>query len=245
MNNIKFNPTIIDNFFVNPDEIRKFGLSLPKKTSDKGDWPGYRSEPLHIIDYDFNNTLILKILSTYFDFRHVQANWEKSNITFQTIKPYDKDKNSLKNIGWVHQDNPNQLAGLIYLTPNAEPNCGTSIYKLKSKEKKNYLRYGLNTEKNTLFKSGKIKNKDYIEAIKSHNDKFVETIRIQNQYNRLLTYDGNYFHKANSFIAGKNDRLTLVFFIENIKVDKFPAERTFDEHNFDNRLTRRIKSLNL
>lgn len=37
MNDIKFNPTIIDNFFVNPDEIRKFGLSLPKKTSDKGD----------------------------------------------------------------------------------------------------------------------------------------------------------------------------------------------------------------
>lgn len=245
MNDIKFNPIIVDNFFVNPDEIRKFGLSLSKKPSDKGNWPGYRSELLHIIDYDFNNCLILKILSTYFDLRYTQLTWEKSYITFQTMKSYDKDNSSLKNTGWIHQDNPNQLAGLIYLTPNADPNCGTSIYKLKAEEEKNYLRYGIKTEKHTLFKSGKIKNKDYIEALKSHNDKFVETIRVQNEYNRLLTYDGNYFHKANSFIAGKKDRLTLVFFIENIKVDKFPVERTFDEHNFDSRLTRRIKSLNI
>ena len=157
MNDIKFNPTIVDNFFVNPDEIRKFGLGLSKKTSDKGNWPGCRSETLHIIDYHLNNCLILKILSIYFDLRHTQLTWEKSYVTFQITKSYDKDNNSLKNTGWIHQDNPNQLAGLIYLTPNAEPNSGTSIYKLKDEEEKNYLRYGSNTEKHILFEPGKIK----------------------------------------------------------------------------------------
>ena len=244
MNNVKFNPTVVDNFFVNPDEIRNFGLSLSKKSSDGGHWPGQRSEELHNIDYDFNNCLILKILSTHFDLRYTEVSWEKSNVTFQTIKSYDDDKDSLKNVGWVHQDDTNQLVGLVYLTPEADLNSGTSIYKLKPEEEKSYLRYGANVEKRTFYKSGKIKKEDYIEALEMHNNRFVETLRVQNLYNRLITYDSDHFHKANSYVTGKEDRLTLVFFVKNLKVDKYPVERTYDKQNFDNSLTRRINFLN-
>jgi len=241
---IKFNPTIVDNFFTNPDIIRNFGLNLPKEKQKDGHWPGERSEELYIIDNDFNHCLIMKILSTHFDLRHVHVTWERSNITFQVIKPFDDVKDSLKNIGWVHQDEPGNLVGLIYLTPNADLNSGTSIYKIKPEEEKNYLRWGTNTEKNTLYTSGKIKEDDYNEAVKKHNDRFVETIRVQNIYNRMITYDSNHFHKANSFFTGTEDRMTLVFFIKNINVDKFPVERTYDDFNFDSSLQRRINYLN-
>mgnify|MGYP003345874215 CR=1 FL=1 len=41
------------------------------------------------------------------------------------------DKNSPKNTGWIHQDNNAIFAGLVYLTPEIDPSCGTSMFKLK------------------------------------------------------------------------------------------------------------------
>ena len=82
---IKFNPVCVDNFFHNPDEIREFGLSLNKEPHYKGSWPGERTEELFKIDEDFNSTLILKILSSYFDLRYTQVNWKSSKIYFQLI----------------------------------------------------------------------------------------------------------------------------------------------------------------
>ena len=52
---IKFNPICVDNFFDNPDEIRKFGLGLKKEPHYKGSWPGERSDELFKIDEDFNS----------------------------------------------------------------------------------------------------------------------------------------------------------------------------------------------
>ena len=241
---IKFNPICVDNFFHNPDEIREFGLSLNKEPHYKGSWPGERTEELFKIDEDFNSTLILKILSSYFDLRYTQVNWKSSKIYFQLIKPYDKQENSLKNQGWIHQDNDNHLAGLIYLTPNADINSGTSIFKIKPEEEKDYLRHGTLSEKEALYRSGKILDKDYEEAITIHNNKFIETIRYQNIYNRMISYDSNYFHRANSFCSRSDDRLTLVYFIEDVKVDKYPTERVIDKNNFDLQLKRRINYLN-
>ena len=55
----RFYPTVVDNFFDNPDSIRQFGLSLPKTPDDEGRWPGIRSEELHKIDNQLNCSFLL------------------------------------------------------------------------------------------------------------------------------------------------------------------------------------------
>ena len=217
---IKFNPVCVDNFFHNPDEIREFGLSLNKEPHYKGSWPGERTEELFKIDEDLNHTLILKILSSYYDLRHTQVNWESSKLYFQSIKPYDKKENSLKNQGWIHQDNDMDLAGLIYLTPNADVDSGTSLFEIKPDEEE-----GDSTERNILYKNGKILDEDYETAITKHNNKFYETITFKNVYNRMISYDANYFHRANNFCSKSDDRLTLVYFIKNVQADNYPTDR--------------------
>ena len=42
---------------------------------------------------------------------------------------------SPKNMGWVHYDENVIFAGVIFLTPKIDLNCGTSIFKLVDKEK--------------------------------------------------------------------------------------------------------------
>ena len=48
------------------------------------------------------------------------------------------------------------------------------------------------------------------------NKNFEESIRFNNKFNRLITYTGKDFHKCNSFYSGKEERLTLVFFVSKI-----------------------------
>ena len=95
-------------------------------------------------------------------------------------------------------DNSDELAGLVYLTPNANPDSGTSL----------------------------------------------ETVRFQNLYNRLITYDANELHKANSFECDQS-RLTLVFFIRDIKNDNIkrsPLNRVQDKFNFDSQFEKQINN---
>ena len=71
--------------------------------------------------------------------------------------------------------------------------------------------------------------KDFIEYKKLVNDveeNFEETIKFNNIYNRLIAYDGNDYHKCNSFYTGQKERLTLVFFVRTIKSNNFyPIQR--------------------
>ena len=46
----KFHNICIDNFFSNPDLIRKYALSLEYHRSKDGSWPGERSNTLNIIN---------------------------------------------------------------------------------------------------------------------------------------------------------------------------------------------------
>ena len=150
----KFWPVTIDNFFGEPDEIRKIGLHLleEKKVSSKdGKWPGHRTDSLEKIDdghyKGLSQRIVVAVLNCYFNLDIEQVWWSSMSMEFQTISPLDKDKNSIKNKGWVHRDGiePNmehkpleegdaiypELAGLIYLTPDIERDTGTSLFNMK------------------------------------------------------------------------------------------------------------------
>ena len=241
----KFFSVCIDDFFLNPDKIREWGLSLDKTPSGDGSWPGVRSDKLFRINDVVNQHIICKILSAYFDESYASFGWTHSNAYIQQIPKMSVNE------GWVHRDtsgkkdktNPEEdidLAGLIYLTPDADPNGGTSLMRLKP-EYKNKLVAQIKPEKNIYYKGGEISDEDYTEALKRNNDKFYETVRFQNIYKRLIIYDAQEYHRANSFDIGDSDRLTLVFFIGGISCDTLlPRERVINE-DFDTTIESAIK----
>jgi len=62
-----------------------------------------------------------------------------------------------------------------------------------------------------------------------HNSKFEKTLEFKNVYNRLVMYDGEYFHRESNFFANEYEpRLTQVFFINAIPKNKKPIERMKD-----------------
>jgi len=233
----KFFPACVDGFFKNPELIRKFGLSLNKKSDNSGKWPGVRSKPLHQIDDGLNNYILLKIFSVYFDLNYHNVSWKNSVCYFQEIKKYSKKKNDLKNIGWIHQDNDEHLAGIIYLNPNAPLDTGTSLYNLKEEEEKTYVSFEKQLEKEKFYSGKKISNDEYNLSLMKHNNRFYEKTKFNNVFNRLVVYDASEFHKANNFYIENENRLTLVFFVKNITLDSnWPCQKIKDEKNFDNHI---------
>ena len=218
-----FFPVVVDDFFNDPEALVDYGKSLPSKPSSTGKWPGKRSKNLWTIDDILHNTIILKILSCYYDVDYITLSWDSSEMTFQEIPRFSENKNDIINKGWIHRDDKNwQLAGLIYLTPNIDPDSGTSLYNMKSttfnKEKKQVF-------KHALFKDGHFDREEYIKNHIKQEEDFFEKVRFQNIFNRLIMYDTCEWHRANSYYNGDGEdaRFTLSFFIGGISI--IPLER--------------------
>ena len=125
--------------------------------------------------------------------------------------------------GVIHTDGDTIFAGVLFLTPNAPLDAGTSLFK-----------------KNNMFNEAK-----YIKALEENDKRFIagqkamsteyhsmfdEVVRVNNVYNSLVLYEGQHFHAANKFFGKnpKDSRLTQVFFINRIdanKADSFPLNR--------------------
>ena len=206
----------ITNFFKEPDKIRNWALSLDYKPAENGEWPGIRSKALHELDEDLANSFFSKFLSTYYNFHlgddvkfNVQAH-------FQKLVPHEFQR---CNQGWTHMDSNTVLAGLVYLTPEPDSNSGTSLFKLKD---------GKDTLVDSSIKTEFYLNKttdleSYASQLEEYNNRFEETHRFQNNFNTLISYPGDYYHRANNF--GDGERLTLVFFIEQISAPYVPLEK--------------------
>jgi len=242
----KFWPVTLDNFFENPDEIRELGLRMMEsdevvESRDEGGlWPGCRSKPLWKKDEELTKRIIIKILGCYFNFDFELIFWNCHWLGFQLVPSFDKDKNNIKNKGWIHRDSidprhahrkliqgesRSELAGLIYLTPDIERDTGTSLFNMK---KDKALSNHDNTEaRMTLYKGDPVNDEEIKEQWEKHRNDFIEKVRFENIYNRLIMYDTKEFHGVNSYYTpeDKDDRLTLAFFIEGIRANKWPLER--------------------
>lgn len=129
-------PTVIvDSFFKNPDLIVKYSKTLEWfKPKEFDNWPGVRTQPLHLINKDLFNFIINKILSIYYDFNIQQVSYE--NVVVQFHKTNKSDiKNWNKKHTHIHKDKNEELAGVIYLNKNIVcEETGTSIYNEKLKK---------------------------------------------------------------------------------------------------------------
>ena len=209
----KFFPVVVDDFFDNAHAIMEYGKSLEKDDLG-GDKPGMRSKQLWEINPELHNDILKRVLSIYFDLDYVDISWSLSEMSFHRNPPSGQIKQEDGNKGFIHQDAiierkrqngvDNEVSGLIYLTPDIDPDSGTSLWNLKPQE--------------IILPSGE-------SNVNTHNVKFTEKLRFQNFFNRLIAYDACEWHAANSYWSDGEDRLTLAFFIGGIETSSWPRDR--------------------
>jgi hypothetical protein len=210
--------TCIDNFYKDPDKIREYALSL-EYFQNNGRYPGKRSDHLSDLNPDLFNQFCTKLMGIYFDFTMCWANWDIQTY-FQLIDSQHDDPLSPKNSGLIHLDDDKIIGGIIYLTPDIDASCGTSIFK--TNHSINYTPRHSDNDKKIIsdFYKDNIDN-NYDSMILNHNSKFKETGRFSNEYNRLVAFDSQTYHGVNSFYT-KSQRLTQVFFVNELTTNSTP-----------------------
>lgn len=207
----RYSTVIVDDFYDDPDEIREYALGLEYFTSPTGAWPGKRTKPIYEIDsikeQFFNN----RFMSLWYDFENCDAQWVIMS-QFHLVDPAHDNKDDILNAGWIHLDTQPIAAAVLYLTPNADPSSGTSLYIPKEGIDVNV---DVN-ERREFYKTG-IVSDNYRQTLDEHNSNFIETVSVKNIYNRIVGYDANVFHAAKHHHAGNEPRLTQVFFLMDIK----------------------------
>jgi hypothetical protein len=204
----------VDEFYSDPDKIREFALSQTYYPSDTGKYPGSRTLGLQILDEKFYNSFCQKLFSLFFNLEQTAVKYQVGT-SFQLIESMHHDPTSLKNLGWVHLDDNVVFAGVIFLTPNIDLNCGTSIFKLVDESK-----LDKSDAKSRFYKDQTDLN--YDEEFQRHRSAFIETIRFNNIYNRLICFDAESAHGVNNYYSSTEPRLTQVFFVEKIEADVYP-----------------------
>lgn len=224
-----FPSVVVDNFFTDPDKIVQRAEKLKFNPAENGKYAGVRTEALHEVDPVLHDYCNNKFFRLFYDYNVTDVNWQVSSFFHKIEAPDITDKESWYNKSWIHIDPRAMAAGIIYLTPDAHPDSGTSIYKLKSGEEAIFdetarINFHKNNDRN-----------GYIEKLKEHNNKFEESVIIKNVYNRLAAYDAKEFHAANTYYTGGSVRLTYVFFIYGLQTtSKSPLERLHTMPLIDN-----------
>ncbi len=217
MKTLHFPITVVDDFFEYPDAVREFALQQEYLLDPENKWPGKRTKSLHEINFNFFNNTVNKVFSLFYDLEKTKILWS-TNAHFQKV-------NSKYQEGWVHTDE-NICTGIIYLS-KSENKCGTTIYRPIDPINANI--------KNADKKCESFSNTDLIlhtnDFRLENNKQFRPTVTVQEEYNRLVLFDGHLFHGANQFYGDEDDstRLTLVFFIRQIHIHAenvvFPVPR--------------------
>lgn len=212
---------IIENFLENPDELRNFSLKqkfshCQQRENIKYVYPGARTKDLFDLDKKLHETICNKIISVFHNSEYDVMRWAISSNFQYVTEDYQQ--------GVIHQDDNTIFAGVLYLSPNAPLNSGTSLFKPNSSFDE--VKYKRALDENDLrFKEGQI------EMDTSYHSMFDEIVRVNNVYNTLILYEGRHYHAANRFFGKKleSSRLAQVFFVNKIDAQKhsvFPLKRT-------------------
>jgi hypothetical protein len=180
---------IVDNFYQDPDAIRKFALEqeydqggigkyyIGNRTKQQFLFPGLKEE----FEYIMNRKI---------------EKWEEygMNGRFQVCKEGEP---------LVYHCDPQRWAGMLYLTPNAPYQSGTSTHALKGTD----VRHLSHPDVNKCFRPG---SQNLDRTIFEPVDNF------GNVYNRLVIFNAGYLHSATDYFGYNNDncRLWQMFFFD-------------------------------
>ena len=215
MSNSKSTSWIVDNFYDNPDEIRKFALEQ------------------EFIEGGFGRGFIGRRTEKQFLFPNLKEKFEE--IMGKKIAAWQEHgMNGRFQICWsgeplVYHCDSQQWGGMLYLTPNAPYQCGTTLYANKQ------------TRARTYYDDG------WDDAWKdvpgdSHLDgtPFEPVDVLGNVYNRLVIFDASAIHSASEYFGTvkENARLWQMFFFDTIDTtvsnNKFYSEFETDKYLREN-----------
>ena len=206
--------TIIDNFYKNFNEIKKYALDLEYTEKVKFTMPGVHTKSLSEINPLLFNKCTKKLLSSFYDRKTIQ------NISFECITKFEKiypyGKNYSKE-GWIHHDDNNKLSAILYLNGKYEE--GTSFYVNKNL---GYPDYSLLKYKHELYKGNNPNIYEYNNCLLKHNIQFKEILKVPLIENRLVIFDSSMFHRSDGLGNENNPRIIQTFFFVNINADQFP-----------------------
>jgi hypothetical protein len=207
--------SIVENFYQDPDKVRSFALSQKYKyrhqLKDAGYvFPGCRTKDLSLINKPLFENVSKKIISLFHNEENDYMRWSIIS-SFQSVSEhYGK--------GVIHTDHNTIFAAVLYLTPDAPIDSGTSIYKPNHKfDEEKYQNY--------LNKNDKRFDQGEIIMDTAYHDMFDEVVRVNNVYNTLILYEGRHYHAANEFFGKtlKDSRLAQVFFVSKIDAQKYSS----------------------
>lgn len=200
--------TVVDNFFENPEAIREYALGCEYKSDSEGRWPGMRTEQLHLVDEELFHRICRRYFSLFFDVNNPNLRW--------TVEAYFQKIKKTEDVGWIHSDIGSLTSTIVYLTPDQDIGAGTSLYVPKEEGKD-----VMHTDKKVAHYKGEMSDEECLPYCLENNSNFVETARIGNKYNRLVSFDGSLYHGAN-LDRISDERLTLVFFTTMVSGEHFP-----------------------
>lgn len=176
---------VIDNVYENPDSVRKFALEQVF-TEHKQYHKGCRTDAVFRfpgLKELFESKLGTKII-----------NWEKygTNCCFQYCIAGDQ---------LVYHYDQQEYAGVLFLTPDAPPNTGSSFYRSKHTRKMKVD----DTESSLVFRRGFLDSTEF---------EMVDTVG--NVYNRVVLFDAKMIHSASEYFGTtkENGRLFQLFFFD-------------------------------
>ena len=200
-----FATTCIDNFFKYPDSIRQYANSMEFQRDPQGRWPGMRTKELHLENQDLFSFTCQKYLHNFYTTDQIN----NRNVGYTALMYFQKVSSDYDK-GWVHSDIPYVHTTIMYLTPNAYSDSGTSLFR--PKKNSDPILSTKNNSKKRQFYLDQITSEEAEKYRLEDNSNFEETIRFSNVYNRCIGFDGSSWHGANSFMESKEERLTMIIF---------------------------------
>jgi len=185
---------VIDNFYSDVDEVRKFALK--QDFSVRGNYPGPRTNSF------LNDSVKSVIESVVSPFYGKVIYWSDEQYTGAYQYTTSRDRS------WIHADQTTKWAAVCYLTPDAPLSGGTGLFKHKP---------------TGLTMAPKLEDGSYDDELlkKVYKDsqdmtKWELMDRIGNVYNRLIMYRGDHFHMSLDYFGQDlhDGRLFQTFFFD-------------------------------
>jgi len=194
--NIKGSLIIIDNFYNNAPDVRKYVLT--QEFSVKGNYPGqrtisYATEDLKNIIQKYVEPFAGKIT----EFPIPKADNSDAATIYNGAFQYTISRDR----SWIHTDKWNNWAGVLFLTPDAPLTAGTGFYRFCD---------GNISQEDTDF----LKNQKQVDTFSQDFTKWEMVDRVGNVFNRLILFDAHNYHMSMDYFGDskENGRLFQVFF---------------------------------
>ncbi len=192
-------PSIIavDNFYQNPDEVREYALSLDFQ-SNKEYHKGQRTRQRTFFDgtYEFFEDVLKKKITSWENQPH--------NGVFQFCTAQDQ---------LVYHTDGQKYAAVVFLSPNAPPECGTSFFQHKGNSLRKFP-----TEEDCarLQKSSDELYWDMFRGNFYDKSPWDLVDVVGNVYNRMAIWDAKLVHAASQYFGDnkENSRLFHMFFFD-------------------------------